>query len=105
MQAVLPSFVSASVSDGQCSVVGVLYRVQTLHSYLKAWMLMCGTQMLCWTCTLGIQIFLPLTVLGIGVGKTPAQFCPAPTTKRLHESLGATPRAPCVCIVRRYVRA
>lgn len=26
-----------------------------------------GVQMLCWTCTLGIQIFLPLTVLGIGV--------------------------------------
>jgi hypothetical protein len=29
-------------------------------------------QMLCWTCTLGIQIFLPLTVLGIGVGDRPA---------------------------------
>ncbi len=32
--------------------------------------------MLCWTCTLGIQIFLPLTVLGIGVGDRPAPLSP-----------------------------
>jgi hypothetical protein len=31
-----------------------------------------AAQMLCWTCTLGIQIFLPLTVLGIGVGDRPS---------------------------------
>ena len=33
-----------------------------------------AVQMLCWTCTLGIQIFLPLTVLGIGVRAHPLRL-------------------------------